>query len=493
MPARDLEGFDALILLDAPLRRVAASRTGGRLAVVARFGVGYDNVDVAACTAAGIALVITPEGVRRPVAVSILTFVLALAGKLIIKDRLTRQGPDGWAQRSDHMGIGLTGRTLGQLGVGNIGAEVFRLAAPFGMRLIAHDPYADPRAGRRSRRRVGGSRVAFPGIRLPVDQHSVDGCDARHSGCAADRTDEADGLSSSIRPADPILDQHALTEALAANQIAGAGLDVFEIEPMPADDPLLTLDNVILTPHSLCWTDECFAGNGAADVRAVLALKRREVPSGILNREVLAHATWRRRSTATAARIGSDDEKENAQVRADQSDLRRKARPSGDGKGRTAMTVHEAHSVANFRSCRAARHDRSRPRQTAASRAVQEAKKYAGSTITIVWEAGLQSLDPLNFSGPKWEQLTGIKVKVVEVADGRHVHQDHAGVPGPHRAPTTPSTSFPPGCPILPIPARSKSSTRMSTSSAFGTELAADRADLSRQPDARERQDIRPP
>ena len=67
------------------------------------------------------------------------------------------------------------------------------------------------------------------------------------------------------------------------------------------------------------------------------------------------------------------------------------------------------------------------------TRAVKEAQKYRGQTITIVWEASLQALDPLNFSGPKWEKLTGIKVKVVEVADRRDVHQDHAGVPRRHR------------------------------------------------------------
>ena len=67
--------------------------------------------------------------------------------------------------------------------------------------------------------------------------------------------------------------------------------------------------------------------------------------------------------------------------------------------------------------------------ESAAEIAVKEAQKYKGQTITIVWEAGLQALDPLNFSGPKWEELTGIKVKVVEVADRRDVHQDHAGLP----------------------------------------------------------------
>ena len=86
-----LENFDALILLAHRFGKESVPKSG-RLAVVARFGVGYDTVDVPACTDAGIALVITPDGVRRPVAVSIITFMLALTGKLMIKDRLTREG-----------------------------------------------------------------------------------------------------------------------------------------------------------------------------------------------------------------------------------------------------------------------------------------------------------------------------------------------------------------------------------------------------------------
>ena len=143
--AEQLEDFDALILLghrfDA--NSVPASR---RLAAVARFGVGYDTVDVPACTASGIALVITPDGVRRPVAVSIITFMLALTGRIMVKDRLARLGPPGFAARGDHMGVGLVGKTLGSIGVGNIGAEMFRLAKAFDMKFLAHDPFADPRA-----------------------------------------------------------------------------------------------------------------------------------------------------------------------------------------------------------------------------------------------------------------------------------------------------------------------------------------------------------
>ncbi len=97
--ASDMAGFDALILLGA--RFDAGSFPGdGQLCLIARFGVGYDTVDVAACDANDCALVITPSGVRRPVAVAILTLILALAGRLMVKNQLTRQGPEGWAEVS---------------------------------------------------------------------------------------------------------------------------------------------------------------------------------------------------------------------------------------------------------------------------------------------------------------------------------------------------------------------------------------------------------
>ena len=293
MRAADLEDFDALILLGHRFeeRSIPAS---GRLAVVARFGVGYDTVDVPACTRAGIAVVITPDGVRRPVAVSVLTFMLALSTRLIEKDRLTRMGPAGWAMRSDYMGIGLTGRTLGLLGVGNIGADVLRLAAPFDMRFIAHDPFIEPAR----LRALGADGVDietlfresdFVSVSVPLSEATRGLVGARLLGLMKPTA----YLINTARG--PIVDQRALYEVLAARRIAGAGLDVFEVEPAPADEPILKLDNVIVTPHALCFTDECFAGNGAADVRGVLAVKRGEAPPGLLNRDVIETDAWRRR------------------------------------------------------------------------------------------------------------------------------------------------------------------------------------------------------
>lgn len=290
MPAAGLEGYDALILL-VPKFTPASVPPGGRLALVARFGVGYDSVDIPTCTENDIAAVITPDGVRRPVAVSILTFVLALSQKMLIKDKLARQGPAGWAQRADFMGTGLIGKTMGSIGIGNIGAEFYRLAQPFGMNFIAHDPFADTVVAKE----LGIELVGLEDVFRRSDFLSV----------SCPLNDQTRGIVNAERLAlmkpnaylintsrGPTVDQAALYDALKNGVIAGAGLDVFHTEPAPADEPILKLDNVIVAPHSLCWTDQCFGGIGAADVAATLAVMKGEVPRGIVNKEIVDRPGW---------------------------------------------------------------------------------------------------------------------------------------------------------------------------------------------------------
>lgn len=291
--AAQVADADALILL-TPRFTKNSIHPNGRLGVVARFGVGYDSVDVPACTAAGIAVVITPDGVRRPVAVAILTYILALSGKLMVKDRITRDGPAGWAKKTDHMGIGLMGRTLGSVGIGNIGAEMFRMAKPLDMKFIAHDPYANAEVARS----LGIELVSLEDVFRRADFVTVN-CplmDSTRHLVNAERLALMKPTAFLINTArGPIVDQKALTKVLQERRIAGAGLDVLEKEPPDADDPILKLDNVILAPHALCWTDQCFAGIGACDVRAVLELMQGKEPTGVVNKEVLALPAWRKR------------------------------------------------------------------------------------------------------------------------------------------------------------------------------------------------------
>ncbi|MHA1152225.1 MAG: NAD(P)-dependent oxidoreductase [Alphaproteobacteria bacterium] len=293
MTAASLEDFDALILLGANFDAESIP-ADGRLALVARFGVGYDSVDVAACARAGIAVTITPDGVRRPVAVSILTFVLALAGKLFVKDGLAREGASGFARRSDHMGVGLIGRTLGSIGIGNIGAEMFRMFAPLDMRFIAHDPFvAEADAAALGVTLVDLDRVFrdsdFLAVNLPLTPETEKLVDAKR---LAMMKPSAYLINTSRGP---IVDPAALVAALRDGTIAGAGIDVFDPEPPSPDDPLLGLDNVIVTPHALCWTDQCFAGIGASTVAAAMTVKRGAVPDHMVERSVAENATFRAR------------------------------------------------------------------------------------------------------------------------------------------------------------------------------------------------------
>jgi phosphoglycerate dehydrogenase-like enzyme len=299
--SRQLEDIDALILLAHRFDQGSVPKSG-RLGVIARFGVGYDTVDVKACTDAGIALVITPESVKRPVAVSVITLMLALTGKLAVKEKLTRAGAAGFSQRGAHMGIGLVGRTFGSLGAGNIGAETLRLVKPFDMKLIAHDPFAN------------ADLMAELGVELVSIEELFSRSDVLSISCplsdATKHIVNAEKLAL-MKPTSylintargPIVDQKALTKVLQEHRIAGAGLDVLEQEPPDLADPILALDNVILTPHALCWTDQCFAHQGALDIQAVLEYCDGRVPTGtIVNHSVLDSRTWAERISALRGR-----------------------------------------------------------------------------------------------------------------------------------------------------------------------------------------------
>jgi phosphoglycerate dehydrogenase-like enzyme len=299
IPASALADQDALILLFPRFAResIAANH---RLGLIAKVGVGYDNVDVPACTEAGIALVTAPEGVRRPVAVATITFLLALSGRLFVKDKLARQGSKGFDQRLNHNGIGLVGRVLGSVGIGNIGAEIFRLAKPFDMHFIAHDPYVRPALASE----LGITLVDldtvfresdFVTLNCPLTQDTRHLVDARRLALMKPTA----FLINCARG--PVVDQRALTEVLQERRIAGAGLDVFDPEPPHPDDPILKLDNVIVTPHALCWTDQMFERIGATDMQAVLDLLSGRVPAGIVNRVVLDNPIWQRRLARYAA------------------------------------------------------------------------------------------------------------------------------------------------------------------------------------------------
>lgn len=289
----DLGDFDALVMYSQRFTQ-ASARAGGRLALVARFGVGYDTVDVRACSEAGIALTITPRAVRLPVAASLVGMILAVTGKLLIKDRLTRGGPAGWAEQIDHMGFGLAGRTLGMIGLGNIGAEAVRLIKPFEMEILAHDPYIDPakfvELGVRSVDLEEVFRRAdVLAVCCPLNEKTYHLVDAK-------RLAQMKPTAYLVNIArGPIVDQDALVAALKAGRLAGAGLDVLEREPPRPDEPIFGLDNLIFSAHALSSTDQCMADCFAESVLAVLDVMNGREPRAVVNRDVLESDRWRQK------------------------------------------------------------------------------------------------------------------------------------------------------------------------------------------------------
>ncbi len=275
--------FDALGVL-APKVTADLIDHAPRLAVVARFGVGYDNVDLDACTRNGVAVTITPAGVRRAMATTAIAFMLSLAHRVLEKDRITRKGE--WSSKLDYMGYQVTGKTLGSIGLGNIARDMFHLADPWDMRRIAFDPY------------ITAPQAAAAGVDL-VDLETV----LRESDylvVLCNLTDETRHMINRERLAmmkpsaflisiarGPIVDETALYEALSTKAIRGAALDVFEQEPPDPANPLFKLDNVIVAPHALAWTEESAMGIGTGVLEAILDVRAGRVPQYVVNTEVI--------------------------------------------------------------------------------------------------------------------------------------------------------------------------------------------------------------
>jgi D-3-phosphoglycerate dehydrogenase len=288
---RDAPGFlDRLAEADAATVRmmpfaadlVAAAK---KLKVLARHGVGYDTVDVAALTAAGIPLAILGEVNAVPVAEQVLCFMLALARRVGEFDRATRSGD--FAIRHRGLTFELAGKTLLLVGFGRIGREVARRAQAFAMRVVAYDPFVPAReiasAGCApvSDWRNALSDADFVSLHAPLTAETRGMIGAQEIACMKSGA----FLINTARGG--LLDSAALAAALREERIAGAAIDVYPEHPPRADEPLLKLDSVLLSPHSSGMTRECTERMAIACAENVLAgLDGTLDPARVVNREV---------------------------------------------------------------------------------------------------------------------------------------------------------------------------------------------------------------
>ena len=276
-----LQGVHGAIVSTDPFT-ARVIQAADRLKVISRTGVGYDAVDVPAATARGVIVTTTPGVNRHAVADWALALMLCCARK--VPENLAEVRRGKWTR---YEGMDLDGKTLGIVGLGTIGKEVAKRATAFGMRLLAFDlvqdlPFAE------------GQGIAYVSLEELLRQsdivsiHCFLNAATRHL-INAERLALMKPTAFLINTArGGIVDTEALYQALRAKRIAGAGLDVFEGEPLHADSPLRGLENVYLSPHCAGSTSDARKRSGTMAAENLVRGLRGEKPEGIVNPEVLS-------------------------------------------------------------------------------------------------------------------------------------------------------------------------------------------------------------
>jgi len=278
----DLRGaYAAIVSSDPEVDALYFEKAGPRLRVVARAGIGVDNVNLSAASERGILVVNTPYAPTESTAEHTVALLLAVAKRVVAGDRALRSGG---IERTLLYGTELRGRVLGVVGFGHIGSRVAEICARgLGMRVIGYDPYVD------------WSGVAAPNVEA---MHSLDRLltEADVVTLHTPLTSETRGLIGRpelrrMKPGaylinasrGPVVDEHALAEVLREGHLAGAALDVFDPEPPEPDNPLLDMVNVVATPHIASYTDLGVRGMTVGAAAQVLKVLRGERPPHLVN------------------------------------------------------------------------------------------------------------------------------------------------------------------------------------------------------------------
>jgi D-3-phosphoglycerate dehydrogenase len=282
---------DALVVSSWPVTRGLMSALEG-LKVVVRTGVGYDVVDVPAATELGVIVVNIPDLWIREVANHALALLLAWNRGVITMDRQVHAGV--WSGRVPGARTGsLHGETVGIVGLGNIGSAFARRVAALETKVIACDPYVDDQRFAA----LGVERVSLEALAERSDYvsvHTLLNAETRHLiGEAFFRRMKPTAILINTSRG-PVVDEQALARALGEKRLAGAALDVWEAEPVAADNPLLKMDNVIATPHAAYYSSPAVAqipGRCGEEVACVLTGQR---PLNVVNPEVYRPGAARR-------------------------------------------------------------------------------------------------------------------------------------------------------------------------------------------------------
>jgi phosphoglycerate dehydrogenase-like enzyme len=275
-----LREADFALVATTPL--TAATLAGApRLRLIQHQGVGYDKTDVAAATARGIPVALCPAGTSIGVAEHVFLLILALYKQLRTAEGALRNGT--WLQWELRPGsYELAGKTLGLLGLGRIGREVAARARAFAAEVAYYDVV---RAAPEAEKAAGVRFLPFADLLAQADILSLHlplTPATRHVIGAPELAQMRPNAILINTARGPLVDEPALIAALQAGQIAGAGLDVFEAEPLPAGNPLAALPNVVLTPHIAAGTADALTIKMKACFANMLRVTRGEVPLDVV-------------------------------------------------------------------------------------------------------------------------------------------------------------------------------------------------------------------
>lgn len=285
-----LAGANGVIVL-TPRVTARTVSAASELVAIGRFGVGYDAVDVKACTEADVAVFITSGAVDRPVAEATVGWMIALTHHVRTKDRLVRTGE--WDARSRYMGGELRDRTLGVVGLGGIARQLIGLLAGWGMNPpLAFDPFLDAASAAAAGARLVSldelmAESDFVSVHCPLTPETRGLIGAK----AIARMRPGAYLLNTARGG--IVDEAALHAALVSGRIAGAALDCFEAEPVTKPNRFADLDNVLLAPHSIAWTNELFRDIGRTACQGMIDFSQGRRPRGVVNPAVFERASFR--------------------------------------------------------------------------------------------------------------------------------------------------------------------------------------------------------
>lgn len=254
-----IKGHHGLIVRSKPLVTKRVIEAADVLMVIARAGVGVDNIDVEAAKAKGIEVLNTPEATTTSVAELAVGLMLAVARKIAFSDRKMRSGE--WPKKHAE-GYELNGKILGIIGAGRIGSTVARICKyGFNMQIVYYDRERNPRL----EQELGAKYLPLEELLKVADVISIHvplTPETKHM-INEERLKLMKKTAILINTArGPVVDTNALVKALQEGWIAGAGLDVFEEEPLPLNHPLTKLENVVLTPHIGASTHEAQARAG---------------------------------------------------------------------------------------------------------------------------------------------------------------------------------------------------------------------------------------